>query len=309
MILSFSLIVISLFLVFTVRSWSPVIFGYRNPKRLSLKDFQKSEKEVFWRMVFFQYEGDVLTEKAYFDGYALCLTDLPNESRTVDLLFFSEKEVWSVPATSEQYRLISQTDDRLDNFNLFMERFREYNFPVTARYGFAADFSTLGMPNGTYELGFRVVENDEDKGFSRTGLFFQKKNRNFYLIPSPDIVIEEFSPDKASSDGVSGQIEHVQLLGNGSCLIEGWISVDGYAEDEGRVIIEITDSRGYRALFQPDQNLERLIPGKEGSVHNNRYHAIIPPTAGFSGEIIIRAFIQMPDGNLFMAHSDRSLVL
>lgn len=302
-------VIISLILCFTIREWSPKALGSDTLHKISLSDLPDAGENVYWRMDYFQSEADVLTEQVLFDGYALCLTEKPNDSRTVELLFISDKNAWAISAVPEQYNLICLTGERLNNYAIFESLFQDFHFNVSDRYGFAANFSTLNMPNGSYELGIHVTENEVDWGFTRTGLMFVKKNRSFTLLPSKDIVPEDFDPKEADTKDVSGEIEHAQLLGNGSSLIEGWISANDYNENEGHVILEISDSLGTKILFDPDQHLPRILPGKETFTHTDGFRAIIPSTAGFSGEIIIRAFIQMPDGKLFMIPSDRALLL
>lgn len=295
----------ALALICTVREWVPGLFGLQKPQHVSsLPDMGKSD--VFWRVDYLHSENDVLTETVRFDGYALTLTDLPDPDRAVNLYLISDRGIYRTACETTQYNLICQNGKRLNNYNVFTALFASRNFRVQDHYGFTAEFSTMNLPNGDYELGFSVWENETDSGFTRTGIMFRKNNLNFYMIPSEDILPEGLNVSEAGTEGVNGTIEHVQQLSDGSFLVEGMISVDGYDEADGQVFIEASDGLGTLIFFDPQQHLERLEATTPVIRHSDAYRAVIPASAGLTGTITIRAFILMPDGKTYLCPKDRS---
>lgn len=303
-----ALLLLTFALTVTVRQWFPALMGVQGLQTASLKTLDALQgDEVFWSLDYVNAKNDILTESVFLDGYAFILTDEDDGQREVSLFLLSEKGAYQAKAQSAKYHHLCLTGDRLNNYERYVARLSEDVISTKDAHGFTAEFSTLSLPNGVYELAFAVRENESVQGFSRTGILFQKNNRSFSLVKSEDKVFD-INYSAALQEGVSGELDHVQPLAGGDIFVEGWLRVDGLDPAAGTVILEASDETHQTITFVPTQHLDRVTRTEDGKIHHEPtlFRAVIPMSAGFNGTVTLRGFLLAEDGTLYLLRSDRS---
>lgn len=170
---------------------------------------------------------------AYAEGNG---KNLPTNGKTVDILLTNQK--------GKTYLANASVTIRPD---IFYSETEIGHKPMTGNTGFEAVFSTLLLPNGTYDVQVFVSENEEVTALMETGVKIAKTNSDVH-----DRSLDWVEPvqNLQNSDQTIFALDHFVLNEQGNLLMKGWGIHSGITYGEVQMFLQITDSQNASVTYQ-----------------------------------------------------------
>lgn len=257
-------------------------------------DIFNSSKEVFFSVDEIHFDKDIFGS-LIINGWAFCETELDN----------TNKEIWAVLSNDKNtYKTMIELIERRDVYQVYKGKYKIKN----KNHGYFGTFSTIGVKNGIYELGLYCKENDEDYGFTDTGIMIKKRNSSIsqYMWQSVQSDLPEISKDKA----VQSSIDIVTMNSSKKLEIKGWAFIEGIDTLNQIIYVRLTNSVGEsfvydtKAVFRKDVG----IAYNNSLYDNSGFEAVIGEEVSGNGEYIVEILIKN-DGKVYLSSKTYKLIL
>ena len=237
---------------------------------------------VYYGLDLVDYQND-FQESFEISGWAFCESVEETEPENVYLLLLSNANSYKVPCSTSLRR------DIYDSFKAQGHSLGRSNL------GFGATFSTIGIKNGTYELGLLVEESSGISGVVRIGEKFVKTGAEAYQIEASPITLP-MEPVQGTATRFA--VDNFELdTGENAIEISGWGVAFGYASDEEKYLkVETEAGTSYYEITSLHRKDIANTFGQEYSLSG--YSAVIPAEQISEGEINV-SLVLAQDGTLF----------
>ena len=209
-----------------------MIFSNQFPVREISEDELKYKDDVYKYILFTNPMGNVL-EEFNIDGWALCATEEPNDSKEIDVILKSDQHIYSIST-------------ELSERNDVKELYKDIN--NNSNHGFGCVFSTLNIKDGIYDLLIQDIENEYNYGVVNTGVQLIKDNKGMrkydidseYMSESVDLNKDSDNSDIINNDIICELGSDINI-DNGALELEGWAVLTGCESKGQNVYVEVYD--------------------------------------------------------------------
>ncbi|MDF3003982.1 MAG: hypothetical protein K0S22_454 [Oscillospiraceae bacterium] len=189
---------------------SVIAFFIGDTQRVHFSNYKSISNCVF-SIDGFEYKGG-LKEEIDMYGWAFCETTADNSDKAIQLILRSQDRC---------YLVHTQLEDRSD---VAKEYKKSYDIRGNL-HGYAADFSSVGVRSGVYDLYLYCRENEENYGLVHTGKQFVKKGtqltmRDWIAVPLAA------APGTVTGQGTPNYLD-MAAIENNTLVLKGWILAEG----------------------------------------------------------------------------------
>lgn len=226
-------------------------------RKVKINEYKSTTEPVICIDEILEYIGGTY-EYVYCGGWAFCETDYSNENKTISVIF---KRVESEVA----YACVNIPQLRQDVYDTFKNTKRIYNGNTSV----TCKFSTINLPNGTYEMLIYVYENEFDYGIASTGQYYKKSANSFVKVNAAGEEIDVNYTDETLSSESFISIENFFELGNwyideielteDLLSIAGWASYSEETNDEQKIYIAVTYIDGSTKYYSTQSQSRRDV--------------------------------------------------